>query len=61
MIRNLPLRIISILVYISAGVFCALVSHPADSVVSKLNNDKGSTAIQAAKALGWKGINLFRI
>ncbi|KAI8501870.1 solute carrier family 25 member 3-like isoform X1 [Branchiostoma floridae x Branchiostoma belcheri] len=39
-----------------AGVFCAIVSHPADSVVSKLNNDKGSTAIEAAKALGMKGL-----
>ena len=38
-----------------AGVFCALVSHPADTVVSKLNSDKGSTAIQAAKQLGWTG------
>lgn len=38
-----------------AGVFCAIVSHPADSVVSKLNSDKGSTAIQAAKDLGMKG------
>lgn len=39
-----------------AGVFCALVSHPADTVVSKLNSDSGSTALQAAKQLGWKGI-----
>lgn len=38
-----------------AGVFCAIVSHPADSVVSKLNSDKGSTAIQAAKDLGMRG------
>lgn len=43
-----------------AGVFCAVVSHPADSVVSKLNQEKGSTAIEAAKKLGmvglWKGL-----
>jgi len=43
-----------------AGVFCAIVSHPADTVVSKLNNDVGSTAISAAKELGmaglWKGL-----
>lgn len=43
-----------------AGVFCAVVSHPADTVVSKLNQDKGSTAIDAAKKLGmaglWKGL-----
>ena len=38
-----------------AGVFCALVSHPADTVVSKLNSEAGSTAIQAAKDLGMKG------
>ncbi|XP_061187661.1 solute carrier family 25 member 3-like [Saccostrea echinata] len=43
-----------------AGVFCAVVSHPADTIVSKLNNDKGSTFVQAAKQLGlrgmWKGL-----
>ena len=39
-----------------AGVFCAVVSHPADTVVSKLNADVGSTPVQAAKELGWKGI-----
>merc|ERR1712183_670760 len=43
-----------------AGVFCAIVSHPADTIVSKLNNDVGSTAIGAAKELGmaglWKGL-----
>jgi len=39
-----------------AGVFCALVSHPADSVVSVLNKEKGSTAMQVAKRLGWAGM-----
>ncbi|XP_065182845.1 solute carrier family 25 member 3-like [Sycon ciliatum] len=43
-----------------AGVFCAVVSHPADSVVSKLNSEKGSTAVDVAKKLGmaglWKGL-----
>jgi len=43
-----------------AGVFCAIVSHPADTVVSKLNQAKGSTAAQVAKDLGfaglWKGL-----
>jgi len=39
-----------------AGVFCAVVSHPADTVVSKLNNDVGSTAIGAARELGMKGL-----
>lgn len=27
-----------------AGVFCAIVSHPADNLVSFLNNAKGATA-----------------
>jgi len=43
-----------------AGVFCAIVSHPADTVVSKLNQEKGSTAMDAARKLGfaglWKGL-----
>jgi len=39
-----------------AGVFCAIVSHPADTVVSKLNNDVGSTPISAAKELGMRGL-----
>ncbi|XP_067330419.1 solute carrier family 25 member 3a isoform X2 [Channa argus] len=39
-----------------AGVFCAIVSHPADSVVSVLNKEKGSTAFQVLKKLGPKGV-----
>jgi len=43
-----------------AGVFCAIVSHPADTVVSKLNNQPGSSPMQAARELGmaglWKGL-----
>merc|ERR1712141_555548 len=39
-----------------AGVFCAIVSHPADTVVSKLNNDVGSTAVGVVKDLGMKGL-----
>lgn len=39
-----------------AGVFCAIVSHPADVVVSKLNQAKGSSAIQVAKSLGFFGM-----
>merc|ERR1712025_1390902 len=39
-----------------AGVFCAIVSHPADTVVSKLNNDVGSTPVSAARELGMKGL-----
>ncbi|KAL2103064.1 hypothetical protein ACEWY4_002232 [Coilia grayii] len=43
-----------------AGVFCAVVSHPADSVVSVLNKEKGSNAAQVLRRLGprgvWKGL-----
>merc|ERR1712156_1255833 len=43
-----------------AGVFCAIVSHPADTVVSKLNNTEGGTFVSVAKDLGfagmWKGL-----
>ncbi|XP_033214123.1 phosphate carrier protein, mitochondrial-like [Belonocnema kinseyi] len=43
-----------------AGVFCAVVSHPADSVVSKLNQEKGATAGDVLRKLGfggvWKGL-----
>lgn len=42
----------------SAGVFCAIVSHPADSVVSVLNKEKGSSAAQVLKRLGFKGEDL---
>lgn len=38
-----------------AGVFCAIVSHPADCVVSVLNKTPGVTASQVLKDLGWKG------
>jgi solute carrier family 25 phosphate transporter 3 len=39
-----------------AGVFCAIVSHPADTIVSKLNKEKGSSAVEIAKKLGWAGM-----
>lgn len=43
-----------------AGVFCAIVSHPADSVVSKLNQAKGTSIGGVLKELGfmgmWKGL-----
>merc|ERR1712168_1557762 len=43
-----------------AGVFCAIVSHPADCVVSVLNKTPGASAGQVAKDLGmaglWKGL-----
>lgn len=43
-----------------AGIFCAIVSHPADTVVSKLNQDAGSGIGGIIKKLGfvglWKGL-----
>lgn len=39
-----------------AGVFCAIVSHPADSVVSVLNKNPGSSAGQVLKDMGPKGV-----
>ncbi|GMR47015.1 hypothetical protein PMAYCL1PPCAC_17210, partial [Pristionchus mayeri] len=43
-----------------AGVFCAVVSHPADTVVSKLNQDNSGTAAEIVRNLGfaglWKGL-----
>uniref|UniRef100_A0A8C5WQL6 Solute carrier family 25 member 3 n=1 Tax=Laticauda laticaudata TaxID=8630 RepID=A0A8C5WQL6_LATLA len=39
-----------------AGVFCAIVSHPADSVVSVLNKEKGSSALAVLKRLGFTGV-----
>lgn len=39
-----------------AGIFCAIVSHPADTVVSKLNQDKTSSAADVVKRLGFMGI-----
>ncbi|CAJ0579822.1 unnamed protein product, partial [Mesorhabditis spiculigera] len=39
-----------------AGVFCAVVSHPADTLVSKLNQDANATAGSLIKKLGWAGL-----
>ncbi|CAD5112384.1 DgyrCDS1605 [Dimorphilus gyrociliatus] len=39
-----------------AGVFCAVVSHPADTIVSKLNQDKGSGVVAVAQKLGMAGL-----
>merc|ERR1712000_344011 len=39
-----------------AGVFCAIVSHPADTIVSYMNKSTGSTVGSAAKALGFRGM-----
>merc|ERR1712121_525074 len=35
-----------------AGVFCAVVSHPADTIVSKLNQEKGISIGALTKRLG---------
>jgi len=39
-----------------AGVFCAIVSHPADTVVSKLNKDASASAGDILKKLGFRGV-----
>jgi len=43
-----------------AGVFCAIVSHPADTLVSKLNQEKGASSVDVLKKIGfgglWKGL-----
>lgn len=39
-----------------AGVFCAVVSHPADVIVSKLNKSADKTFGQIASELGFKGM-----
>lgn len=43
-----------------AGVFCAIVSHPADTLVSKLNQEKGASVGDITRKIGfmglWKGI-----
>ena len=38
----------------TAGVFCALVSQPADTIVSHINQARGSSLTQAVRALGIK-------
>lgn len=40
----------------AAGVLCAIVSHPADNLVSFLNNAKGATAGDVIKKLGLWGL-----
>ncbi|XWS30563.1 hypothetical protein CRYUN_Cryun24cG0129400 [Craigia yunnanensis] len=39
-----------------AGVLCAIVSHPADNLVSFLNNAKGATVGDAVKKIGLWGL-----
>ncbi|CAD6191644.1 unnamed protein product [Caenorhabditis auriculariae] len=38
-----------------AGVFCAVVSHPADTIVSKMNQNASAGAVELVKQLGWAG------
>ena len=38
-----------------AGIFCAIVSHPADTIVSKLNNEKGLRLFDAIRRVGFAG------
>ena len=37
-------------------MFCAIVSHPADTIVSYMNKAQGATVGSAAKDLGFKGM-----
>ena len=39
-----------------AGVFCAIVSHPADTLVSYLNKAPGTSLGQAVNTLGFGGL-----
>ncbi|KAH7528166.1 LOW QUALITY PROTEIN: mitochondrial phosphate carrier protein 3, mitochondrial [Ziziphus jujuba] len=39
-----------------AGIFCSVISHPADNLVSFLNNSKGATVGDAVKKLGLWGL-----
>ncbi|KAL4424705.1 hypothetical protein ABPG77_000048 [Micractinium sp. CCAP 211/92] len=36
-----------------AGIFCAVVSHPADNLVSKMNAAKGVPAGEIIREMGW--------
>jgi solute carrier family 25 phosphate transporter 3 len=38
-----------------AGIFCAVVSHPADTIVSKLNEKKGLTLVDVVRHIGFAG------
>lgn len=38
-----------------AGVFCAVVSHPADTLVSKLNQAKGASVGDIVNKIGFMG------
>ena len=44
-----------------AGIFCAIVSHPADTIFSKLNNEKGLHLFEAIRRIGLAGKTFERI
>lgn len=39
-----------------AGIACAVISHPADNLVSFLNNAKGATVSEAVNSMGMKAL-----
>ncbi|KAL2608224.1 hypothetical protein R1flu_026797 [Riccia fluitans] len=39
-----------------AGIACAIISHPADNLVSYLNNSQGATVAMAFKEMGTKAL-----
>ncbi|GLJ32217.1 hypothetical protein SUGI_0648440 [Cryptomeria japonica] len=39
-----------------AGILCAVISHPADNLVSFLNNSQGATVAQAVQKMGLVGL-----
>ncbi|KAK7358696.1 hypothetical protein VNO77_00634 [Canavalia gladiata] len=53
--KNLQLGVSFAAGYI-AGVLCAIVSHPADNLVSFLNNAKGATVSDAVNKIGLVGL-----
>jgi solute carrier family 25 phosphate transporter 3 len=38
-----------------AGIVCAVVSHPADTIVSKLNEKKDLTLVKVVRSVGFSG------
>jgi len=54
-IKSFLLLLKTLEILLAAGVFCAIVSHPADTIVSKLNQAAGGNFVDAAKSLGLMG------
>jgi solute carrier family 25 phosphate transporter 3 len=44
-----------------AGVFCAVISHPSDTIVSKLNKDRGSSVVDVIRSLELAGLLLMDV